>query len=58
MVHGKTTEETNTIIKEMALEIEHFSRRPLYSTREFKKVRIHYFSPLFQEWENEYFVTA
>lgn len=51
MVHGKTTEETNTIIKEMALEIEHFSRRPLYSTQEFKKVRIHYFSPLFQEWE-------
>ncbi len=51
MVHGKTTEETNMIIKEMALEIEHFSRRPLYSTREFKKVRIHYFSPLFQEWE-------
>lgn len=51
MVHGKTSEETNAIIEEMALEIEHFSRLPLYSTREFKKVRIHYFSPLFQEWE-------
>jgi len=53
MVHGKTTEETNGIIKEMALEIEHFSRRPLYSTREFKKVRIKYFSPAFAEWESD-----
>ena len=51
MVHGKTTEETNGIIREMADEIPHFSRRPLYSTREFKKVRIKYFSPEFEEWE-------
>jgi len=53
MVHGKTTEETNGIIREMADEIEHFSRRPLYSTREFKKVRIKYFSPEFEAWELE-----
>lgn len=33
-------EETNGIIQEIASDIEHFSRRPLYSTREFKKVRI------------------
>ncbi len=51
MVHGKTAEETNEIIQEIASEIEHFSRRPLYSTREFKKVRINYFSHKFQEWE-------
>ena len=54
MVHGKTTEETNAIIKDMATEIEHFARRPLYSTREFKKVRIEYFSPRFEEWEKSY----
>ena len=53
MVHGKTTDETNKIIREMADEIEHFSRRPLYSTREFKKVRIKYFSPEFEKWESE-----
>ena len=53
MVHGKTTEETNGIIKEMASEIDHFARRPLYSTREFKKVRIKYFSPAFEKWEDE-----
>jgi DNA-binding Lrp family transcriptional regulator len=52
MVHGRTTEETNGIIKEIASEIEHFARRPLYSTREFKKVRIKYFSPEFKKWED------
>ncbi len=54
MVHGKTTKETNALIKEMATEIEHFARRPLYSTREFKKVRIEYFSPRFEEWERSH----
>ena len=53
MVHGKTPEETNAIIKEIASEIEHFSRRPLYSVREFKKVRIKYFSPEFEKWEDD-----
>ncbi len=54
MIHGKTPEETNSTIREIASEIEHFSRRPLYSTREFKKVRIKYFSPEFEEWESKH----
>ena len=51
MVHGKTTEETNAIIDAIAGEIEHEAKRPLYSTREFKKVRIRYYTPEFAEWE-------
>lgn len=51
MVHGKTTEETNGIIDSIAQEIEHKSKRPLYSTREFKKVRIKYYTPEFAQWE-------
>jgi len=54
MVHGKTTEETNGIIKEMAEEIPSKSYMPLYSSREFKKIRIEYFTPSCQEWENKY----
>ena len=54
MVHGKTTEETNAMIAEMAEEIESKSHMPLYSSREFKKVRIEYFTPAFQEWEEKY----
>ena len=54
MVHGKTTEETNAMIAEMAEEIESKSHMPLYSSREFKKVRVEYFTPEFQEWEEKY----
>ena len=54
MVHGKTTEETNGIIEEMAKEIEAKSHMPLYSSREFKKVRIEYFTPAFEAWEDQY----
>ena len=53
MVHGKTTEETNAIIESIAAEIEHKHKRPLYSTREFKKVRIKYYTPEFEAWENK-----
>ena len=54
MVHGKTTEETNGIIEEMAKEIDAKSHMPLYSSREFKKVRIEYFTPAFEAWEAQY----
>lgn len=54
MVHGKTKEETDSIIAEMAKEIESKSHMPLYSSREFKKVRIEYFSKAMDEWEEKY----
>lgn len=54
MVHGKSEEETNSIIADMALEIEAKSYMPLYSSREFKKVRIEYFTPEFEAWEEKY----
>jgi DNA-binding Lrp family transcriptional regulator len=54
MVHGKTTEETNAMIEEMAQEINSKSHMPLYSSKEFKKVRIEYFTPAFKEWEERY----
>jgi DNA-binding Lrp family transcriptional regulator len=53
MVHGKTHEETNGIIQEMAQEIGATNYMPLYSTREFKKVRIEYFTPAFEKWEEQ-----
>jgi DNA-binding Lrp family transcriptional regulator len=54
MVHGKTTDETNGIIDEMTTEIPSKSHMPLYSSKEFKKVRIEYFTPEFQDWEEKY----
>ncbi len=54
MVHGKTKEETDGIIAEMASEIASKSHMPLYSSREFKKIRIEYFTPASIEWEEKY----
>jgi hypothetical protein len=54
MIHGKTKEETDGIIADIASEIEHKAKRPLYSTREFKKVRLKYFTPDFSEWEEKH----
>ncbi|MEA1891686.1 MAG: Lrp/AsnC family transcriptional regulator [Campylobacterota bacterium] len=54
MVHGKTKEQTDGIIAEMASEIDSKSHMPLYSSREFKKVRIEYFTPASEVWESQH----
>ncbi len=54
MVHGKNKDETTSHINDIANEIEFFDKKELYSTREFKKVRIKYFSQEFDNWEEKY----
>ncbi len=54
MVHGKTKEETNAVIESMEGEIESKSHMPLYSSREFKKIRLKYFTDDEQTWEENY----
>lgn len=53
MIHGKTEEDTQNVIDSIAKEIEYKSYMPLYSSREFKKVRIKYFSDEFRQWEEK-----
>ncbi len=53
MVHGKTKDETDKVIESIAAEIDAKSYMPLYSLREFKKVRIEYFTPEFEAWESK-----
>ena len=54
MIHGKTKEDTQEVINNIANEIEYKSNMPLYSSREFKKVRIKYFCDEFKDWEEKY----
>ena len=54
MIHGKTVEDTQEVISNIAKEIEYKSNLPLYSSREFKKVRIKYFCDEFKKWEEKY----
>jgi DNA-binding Lrp family transcriptional regulator len=51
MVHAKTQEGCDAIIEEIAAETGLEDYAKLYSTREFKKRRIVYFDPSFEEWE-------
>jgi len=53
MVHGKSQEECDALIEEMAKESGLTEYGKLYSTREFKKQRLVYFDNAFQEWETE-----
>ncbi len=54
MIHGKTKEDTQAVIDSISNEIEYKSKMPLYSSREFKKVRIKYFCDEFNQWEDKY----
>lgn len=54
MIHGKTKEDTQEVIDNISKEIEYKSKMPLYSSREFKKVRIKYFCDEFKDWEERY----
>ena len=51
MVHGKTKEETDSIVKEMEKEIVFNENRYLYSSREFKKIRVKYYTDETYKWE-------
>jgi len=51
MVHAKTPQESDALIEEMARETGLRNYTKLYSTKEFKKQRLVYFSNEFQEWE-------
>ena len=54
MVHSTSQEECDNLIDEMAKEVGISTYSKLYSTKEFKKQRIRYFDPSFDEWENRY----
>jgi siroheme decarboxylase len=56
MAHGRSKEECDAILDSIAQEcsIAEDDRATLYSSTEFKKVRLHYFTPDYAEWEAEH----
>ncbi|HFC03245.1 MAG TPA: Lrp/AsnC family transcriptional regulator, partial [Nitratifractor salsuginis] len=54
MVHATSQEACDDIIREIAEETGLTKYGKLYSTREFKKKRLVYFDPAFEEWERKY----
>jgi DNA-binding Lrp family transcriptional regulator len=54
MIHGKSQEECDSLIEEMARESGLTQYSKLYSTVEFKKQRLVYFDDAFKAWEEQY----
>ncbi|BCU81230.1 transcriptional regulator [Polycladomyces abyssicola] len=53
MVHGRTMEECESILQAIEDETGITERAVLYSTKEYKKTRVSYFTPEADEWEEK-----
>ncbi|TCS83469.1 Lrp/AsnC family transcriptional regulator [Tepidibacillus fermentans] len=51
MVHGRSEQEVEEILEMMAKETGITERAVLYSTKEYKKTRVQYFTKEMEEWE-------
>lgn len=56
MAHGRSKEECDAILQSIADEhgLHGEDRATLYSSTEFKKIRLHYFTDDYAEWEREH----
>jgi siroheme decarboxylase len=54
MAHGRSKEECDAILDTIATETGIEERRTLYSSTEFKKIRLLYFTDAHREWEARY----
>jgi siroheme decarboxylase len=54
MAHGRSKDECDTILDSIAADTGIEERRTLYSSTEFKKVRMLYFTGAHAEWEAQY----
>jgi DNA-binding Lrp family transcriptional regulator len=54
MVHGRSREECEAVLSAMAEESGVTEYTSLYSTREYKKTRVRYFTPEMEAWERLY----
>jgi DNA-binding Lrp family transcriptional regulator len=54
MAHGRSKEECDAILDAIALETGVEDRATLYSSTEFKKIRLLYFTDEFKRWEAEH----
>ncbi len=54
MAHGRSKEECDAVLDAIALQTGIAERATLYSSTEFKKIRLLYFTEEFKEWEREF----
>jgi DNA-binding Lrp family transcriptional regulator len=54
MAHGRSKEECDAVLDAIAEQMGIHERATLYSSTEFKKIRLLYFTEEFKEWERQY----
>jgi DNA-binding Lrp family transcriptional regulator len=54
MIHARTNDECNTVVDEIAKETGINNHGVLYSTKEYKKTRVQYFTDAEAEWEAKF----
>jgi hypothetical protein len=54
MVHGRTVKECEQVLGAIAEETGVREMAALYSTKEYKKTRVQYFTPDMDAWEEKY----
>ncbi|MFI5009925.1 MAG: Lrp/AsnC family transcriptional regulator [Solirubrobacterales bacterium] len=54
MAHGRSKQECDAVLDAIAAQTGIDERATLYSSTEFKKIRLLYFTEEFKEWEREY----
>ncbi len=54
MAHGRSKEECDAVLEAIALDTGIEERATLYSSTEFKKIRLLYFTEDFKNWESEH----
>jgi DNA-binding Lrp family transcriptional regulator len=54
IVHGRSVDECESIINDLAIDTGLEEKRALYPTREFKKARISFFAPELDEWDSSH----
>jgi DNA-binding Lrp family transcriptional regulator len=54
MAHGRSKEECDAVLEAIAQQTGISERATLYSSTEFKKIRLLYFTGEFKEWERKY----
>jgi len=58
MVHGRTDDECKAILQAISTATGISEYRELYSTREYKKVRLRFFTDDYAEWEAKYMLSG
>ena len=54
MAHGRSKQECDAVLDAIATDTGIHERATLYSSTEFKKIRLQYFTEDFKNWENEH----